>query len=98
MAAILSTLILLRYPTPSNSGLSMMVWYTDMKSAAWASSIYLLSKERVAVMTVVGFMVSGLMMVLPPPTARMASWGALMMAVNSAMPNMPKLEMVKVPP
>merc|ERR1719394_588226 len=49
-------------------------------------------------MTVVCLMVSGSMMFLPPPTARMASWGALMMAVNSAIPNIPRLEMVKVPP
>ena len=32
------------------------------------------------------------------PTARMATCGGLMMAVNSSMPNMPRLDMVKVPP
>ena len=59
---------------------------------------HLLSKESVEVMTVSGRMVSGLIIRRPPPTARMAAWGALIMAVNSAMPNMPRLEMVKVPP
>mmetsp|Transcript_1425 Transcript_1425/g.3501 ORF Transcript_1425/g.3501 Transcript_1425/m.3501 type:complete len:239 (+) Transcript_1425:132-848(+) len=33
-----------------------------------------------------------------PPTARMHACGALMMAVNCLMPNMPRLETVKVPP
>ena len=49
-------------------------------------------------MTVSGSMVSGLMTCRPPPTAKMAAWGELIMAVNSAMPNIPRLEMVKVPP
>jgi hypothetical protein len=32
------------------------------------------------------------------PTARMAAWGGLRMAVNRSTPNMPRLERVKVPP
>lgn len=32
------------------------------------------------------------------PTARMHDWGELMMAVKWETPNMPRLEMVKVPP
>ena len=33
-----------------------------------------------------------------PPMARMQALGGLMMAVNSAMPNMPRFEVVKVEP
>lgn len=49
-------------------------------------------------MSVQALPVSGLISRLPPPTARIPTCGGLMMAVNSEMPNMPKLEMVKVPP
>jgi len=70
-----------------------------LKSMCLAEKIlYLLSKESVEVITVSGRIVSGLMTCRPPPTAKMAACGALIMAVNSAMPNMPRLEMVKVPP
>ncbi len=68
------------------------------KSSLTGKILYLLSKESVEVITVSGRIVSGLMTCRPPPTARMAACGALIMAVNSAMPNMPRLEMVKVPP
>src|SRR3989442_11071092 len=32
------------------------------------------------------------------PTARMAAWGGLTMALKASMPNMPRLLMVNVPP
>mmetsp|Transcript_19734 Transcript_19734/g.62777 ORF Transcript_19734/g.62777 Transcript_19734/m.62777 type:complete len:345 (-) Transcript_19734:516-1550(-) len=34
----------------------------------------------------------------PVPTAMIAAWGGLMMALNSVTPNIPRLEMLKVPP
>ena len=76
MADILSGLMLLMKPLFCSSGFSIKDLNTVMNSAAVASSTYLWSKERVEVMTVVCLMVSGSMMFLPPPTARMASWGA----------------------
>ena len=69
-----------------------------MKSFATFSSINLLSKDNVERMAVKPLPVSGFTSRLPDPTAIMAHWGGLMIAVNSLMPNMPKLDMVKVPP
>ena len=34
----------------------------------------------------------------PAPTARMQPWGGLMTAAKSLMPNIPRLEMLNVPP
>eukprot|EP00978_Attheya_sp_CCMP212_P005269 scaffold11675_cov40-Attheya_sp.AAC.2 len=84
------------------------IFAADKKRAAVASSTTRRSAERRAVMMVRmtgGSCVSapstqglGTMRRVPPPTARMAAWGGLMTALNSSMPNMPKLEMQKVPP
>jgi hypothetical protein len=57
-----------------------------------------LSNDKVALMAVNGFPVSGSISMLPDPTAMMAHCGGLIMAVNSLIPNIPKFEMVKVPP
>ena len=86
VAATLSTFRLPINPLYCSSGRSIKDLNTVMKSAAVASSTCLWSKLSVAVMTQVGLIVSGSMMVLPPPTARIANWGVLMIAVNSAIP------------
>ena len=41
---------------------------------------------------------SGTSFLSVPPTARIQDWGGLMTAVNCLIPNIPRLEMVKVPP
>ena len=69
-----------------------------MKSAARASSMKRRSNDSVALMAVNGKPVSPSTSDLPQPTAKMAHCGGLMIAVNSLIPNIPRLEMVKVPP
>merc|ERR1711936_100776 len=45
-----------------------------------------------------GFPVSGLISMLPDPTAMIAHCGGFIMAVNSFIPNIPRFDIVKVPP
>lgn len=59
---------------------------------------HLRSKERVDLMTVTVFPVSGSISGKPDPTAKIPTCGGLMMAVNSVMPYMPRFDMVNVPP
>ena len=80
------------------SGCSMIFCNVDMKSEARASSMNRRSNERVALMAVNGSPGSPPISCRPLPTAKMAHCGGFMMAVNSLIPNMPKLEIVKVPP
>mmetsp|Transcript_31972 Transcript_31972/g.94043 ORF Transcript_31972/g.94043 Transcript_31972/m.94043 type:complete len:211 (+) Transcript_31972:52-684(+) len=97
----------------SNWGLARYLFIADRNNAAVASSTTLRSALNRAVMSVltVGRLVAseaffsslsihspGTTVLTPPPTARMAAWGGLITAENSAMPNMPRLEMQKVPP
>lgn len=80
------------------SGCSIIFCNVDMKSEARASSMNRRSNERVALMAVKGRPVSPSISCRPLPTAKMAHCGGFIMAVNSLIPNMPKLEIVKVPP
>lgn len=77
-------------------------------SAPTAPSITRWSHERVTVrMVATSVLLSPSFTLLPsigtnlweaPPTARMAAWGGLITAEKCLIPNIPKLEMVNVPP
>ena len=82
------------------SGCSITVCKVDIKSDAICSSINLLSNDRVdfIIVCVALPFIFGTSSAVPFPTARMAHCGGLIIAVNSLIPNMPKLEIVNVPP
>ena len=82
------------------SGCSITLCKVDIKSDAICSSINLRSNERVDFIIVcVAFpFIFGTSSDVPLPTARIAHCGGFIIAVNSFIPNIPRLEIVNVPP
>ena len=85
------------HQTPSRSGFSMLFLNASSHSVASCSSTTLPSQDSVTRITL-WMASSGPSIALVPPTAMIHTWGGLMTAENSVMPNMPRLEMVKEPP
>src|SRR5882762_8129738 len=82
------------------AGSSMKILSVCRKRAPVAPSITRWSQDIVTVMIVAEtiFPSRATARSSPAPTARIALCGGLMMAVNSLIPNMPRLEMEKAPP
>lgn len=84
-------------------GLLKYVWNTCKNWAAIASSTTRLSADNCTIIVVViltssGLLGFGITLWIPPPTARIHACGGLITALNDEIPNIPKLEIVNVPP